>query len=117
MGPRLTCAKIYTTSVEVRLAHHLHQIDQLEPWYSPCVGVRALRFALHVKPLSRGEWIRLLALRKDALRGRSDGTSFVLSRESLGHGAEARWASESMEGTMPAMWKAATCGQSRDVRR
>mmetsp|Transcript_34484 Transcript_34484/g.90221 ORF Transcript_34484/g.90221 Transcript_34484/m.90221 type:complete len:237 (-) Transcript_34484:38-748(-) len=34
-----------------RLAHHLHQMDDLEPYYSPCYGVRAIKCMLHIRPL------------------------------------------------------------------
>ena len=93
-----------------RLAHHLHSVADPEGWYSPCIGVRALKLALYIRPLSAQQWVSLLALRKDKARGRAESTSFVLSKEALGHGPEARWGSESMDGTMPAAWKAARCG-------
>ena len=93
-----------------RLAHHLHTIERLEPYYSACIGARQLRLALHIKLLSRAQWGELLALRADARLGRAEGTSFLLSRVAIGRGAEANWASESMADTMPAMWKRARCG-------
>ena len=34
-----------------RLAHHLHTMDNLEPYYSACYGVRAVKYMLHVRPL------------------------------------------------------------------
>jgi FkbM family methyltransferase len=94
-----------------RLAHHLHSVADPEGWYSPCIGVRALKFALYIRPLGPEEWNSLLALRRDRSRGRADGASFVLSKEALGRGAEARWASESMDETLPKSWKAARCGE------
>lgn len=97
-----------------RLAHHLHSIDDPEGFYSPCIGVRALKFALYVKRLTPAQWVSLLELRKDGSRGRADGASFVLSREALGRDAEARWGSESMDATLPARWKAAKCGMGED---
>ena len=93
-----------------RLAHHLHSVDDPEPWYSPCIGARAIKFMLYVRPLSPGGWLQLLALRRDAARGRADGTSFLISRDPMGRGAEARWGSESMEWTMPDRWRGARCG-------
>ena len=93
-----------------RLAHHLHSVADPEGWYSPCIGVRALKLALYIRPLSAQQWASLLALRKDKARGRAESTSFVLSKEALGRGPEARWGRESMDGTMPAEWKVARCG-------
>ena len=52
----------------------------------------------------------LTAPRRDLAKGRADTASFVLTKDAIGRGVEARWASESMDGTMPAMWKGARCG-------
>ena len=32
-----------------RLAHHLHSMDDLEPWYTPCIAVRTIKCMLHIK--------------------------------------------------------------------
>ena len=34
----------------------------------------------------------------------------MLSKERIGVGAEAKWMSESMEATLPALWRDAKCG-------
>ena len=69
-----------------------------------------MRFALHIKPLTPAQWSELLMVRRDLAKGRADTASFVLTKDAIGRGVEARWASESMDGTMPAMWKGARCG-------
>ena len=111
-----------------RLAHHLHTMEELEPWYSPCIGVRSIKYMLHVTNLSATQWSQLLALPRDTrvgaswrkasglpkgtglLTGRTDSTSFLLSETWLGSGAESKWASESMDLTQPDAWRLATCG-------
>lgn len=115
-----------------RLAHHLHSMDDLEPWYTPCIAVRTIKYMLHIKAaLSPKEWTRLLSFSRDEkigadwrlrsklpqdsiqwkLIGRTDTASLLLSREPVGLGSEARWNSaDSMELTMPAMWREAHCG-------
>lgn len=93
-----------------RLAHHLHTIGDLEPWYSLCIGVRAFKLLLHIKPLSAAGWAELLSVNRDLALGRADTLSLVLSREAVGRGAEGRWSSASMNTTLPAEWRRATCG-------
>ena len=114
-----------------RLAHHLHSMDSLEPWYSPCIAIRTIKYMLHIRPnLTPQEWTQLLKFEKDeeigerwrsrsglprgsnerAMVGRTDSASLVLSLERIGVGSEARWNSESMDLTMPAMWREAQCG-------
>jgi len=97
-----------------RLAHHLHQMDDLEPYYSPCYGVRAIKYMLHIRPLRGAQWMQLLQTRRDQARGRSDTSSYVFSKEAVGQGAEARWNSASMDGTMPKAWREARCGEGAD---
>ena len=93
-----------------RLPHHLHQMDKPERFYTPCISVRAFKFVLHVKEtLSPQEWLELLLVKGDQ-KGRHDTLSLVLSKERIGVGAEAKWMSESMEATLPAMWRDAKCG-------
>ena len=93
-----------------RLAHHLHSMDDPEPFYEPCVGARAFTFALHVKPLEPAQWLELLQTRRDQRRGRSDGLSIAWSAQPIGVGAEGRWRSASMDKTLPARWKEMNCG-------
>jgi len=54
--------------------------------------------------------MQLLQTRRDQARGRSDTSSYVFSKEAVGQGAEARWNSASMDGTMPKAWREARCG-------
>ena len=62
-----------------RLPHHLHQIDNPERFYTPCISVRAFKFVLHVKEaLSPQEWLELLLVKGDQ-KGRHDTLSLVLS--------------------------------------
>ena len=115
-----------------RLAHHLHSMDELEPWYTPCIAVRTIKYMLHIKAaLSPKEWTRLLRFSRDEeiatrwrlrsgfprdtrewkLIGRTDTASLLLSHEPVGLGSEARWNSaDSMDLTMPALWRDAHCG-------
>ena len=106
-------------------------MDSLEPWYSPCIAIRTIKYMLHIRPnLTPQEWTQLLKFEKDeeigerwrsrsglprgsnerAMVGRTDSASLVLSLERIGVGSEARWNSESMDLTMPAMWREAQCG-------
>ena len=49
-----------------RLAHHLHSMDSLEPWYSPCIAIRTIKYMLHIRPnLTPQEWTQLLKFEKD----------------------------------------------------
>ena len=93
-----------------RLAHHLHSMAALEPWYSPCVGVRGITYMLHVKHLDASGWLRLLELRADQPLGRSDTASFFLTTAHVGRGAEGRWRSESMDKSLPKEWLNFRCG-------
>ena len=93
-----------------RLAHHLHSMATLEPWYSPCVGVRTITYMLHVKQLNSSDWLQLLELRTDRLLGRSDTASFLLTTVPMGRGAEGNWRSESMDKSLPNEWRNYRCG-------
>ena len=93
-----------------RLAHHLHSMEQLEPWYVECFGPRTLKYALFVKSLRPAEWEELLQFKRDASRGRSDTASLLLMKDPLDRGAEAHWRSESMDATLPTMWRGGGCG-------
>ena len=85
-------------------------MDNPERFYTPCISVRAFKFVLHVKEtLSPQEWLELLLVKGDQ-KGRHDTLSLVLSKERIGVGAEAKWMSESMEATLPALWRDAKCG-------
>ena len=75
-----------------RLAHLLQSTQNLEPWYAECYAVRALRYALRVRPLTHAGWARALALAADAATGkRSESTSLLLSRTPIGSGPEELW--------------------------
>lgn len=97
-----------------RLSHHLHTIDQPDPrWYSPCIGVRAFKYLLYVRPLSPPEWMEVLKADKDRARGRADTVSLAFSKDVLGREAEAQWKSDSMrDANLPSMLRDATCGQA-----
>ena len=89
-----------------RLPQYLHQIDNPERFYTPCTSVRAFKFVLHVRSARPG-------VARAPPQGRPEGPPrhplLVLSKERIGVGAEA-WMSESMEATLPAMWRDAKCG-------
>ena len=93
-----------------RLAHHLHSMEQLEPWYVECFAPRTLKYALFIKTISSDDWETLLQFKRDAAKGRSDTASLLLTKEPLDRGAEAHWHSESMDATLPKMWKGIGCG-------
>lgn len=93
-----------------RLAHHLHTMDHLEPYYSTCIGVRAYKYALAIKRLAPDEWVKLLKAERDGSRGRADTMSIAWSAEPIGLGPEAQWRSDSMDKTLPPLWRDATCG-------
>ncbi|KAL1511294.1 hypothetical protein AB1Y20_006099 [Prymnesium parvum] len=97
-----------------RLAHHLHTMDNLEPYYSPCYGARAIKYMLHIRPLRPQQWMQLLQTRRDLALGRSDTSSYVFTKEAVGQGAEANWNSASMDKTMPRAWREARCGAGSD---
>ena len=99
-----------------RLAHHLHQMQDPQPWYSPCIGARLIKYMLHIMPLSPAGWMQLLYFKRDQGRGRADGSSFLIAKDAIGQGAEARWNSESMDGTMPAAWRDARCGAAANTK-
>lgn len=95
-----------------RLAHHLHTMRDVNArFYSPCIGARAFKYALYVKPLDTAGWLELLRADDDRKLGRADTVSLVLSKDAIGRGAEAQWHSESMEeAKMPRLFRQATCG-------
>ena len=75
-----------------RLAHLLQSTGHLEPWYAECYALRALRYALRVRPLTHSGWARALALTADAATGRrSESTSLLISRTPIGSAVEAQW--------------------------
>ena len=103
-----------------RLAHNIHSMGELEPWYAPCIGVRAFKYVLHVPPVSPNGWANILRLKRDTARARLKGvrtTSLWLSRDALGREAEAQWHGGGMEATMPEEWRrAAMCGGNETAR-
>ena len=89
-----------------RLAHHLHSLEPLEPWYAQCTAPRALKLALRVRArLTPAEWARLLKFEADAARGRSDTASLLLLDEPLERRGAGAWRSRSMDATLPGRMK------------
>ena len=114
-----------------RLAHHLHSMEDLESWYTPCIGVRTIKYMLHVANLSDTQWTTALRMSRDDKIGskwressgfprgseefrnigRTDTATLLISENPLGVGSEAKWAShDSMDLTMPAFWRSSHCG-------